>query len=154
MVPTSLALRSCCACQASQGCLTHTPNVGQTHIPNVGLTHIPHVGLTQIPTQSDAYTKSDGSDLHTPVIVSYCSCVTYGARESDGLRVQVSTPEKPAAAMGAAVTSGLDSGGASGASSSGNKSKSSGGGGMDLMADLKARLNRRRSGIGGADAQV
>jgi hypothetical protein len=72
-------------------------------------------------------------------------------RESDALPVQVSTPEKPAAAMGAAVTSGLDSGGAS---SSGNKSKSSGGGGMDLMADLRARLNRRRTGIGGADAQV
>ena len=69
-------------------------------------------------------------------------------KESDALPAQVSTPEKPAAAMGAAVTSGLDSGGTS---SSGNKSKSSGG---DLMADLKARLVRRRTGIGGADAQV
>jgi hypothetical protein len=62
--------------------------------------------------------------------------------------VQVRTPERAAPGMAAAVTE-------AGEASRESASKSKGaGGGMDLMADLRARLNRRRSGIGGADAQV
>ena len=63
--------------------------------------------------------------------------------------VQVRTPERAAApGMAAAVTE-------AGEASRESASKSKGaGGGMDLMADLRARLNRRRSGIGGSDAQV
>ena len=63
--------------------------------------------------------------------------------------VQVRTPERAATpGMAAAVTE-------AGEASRESASKSKGaGGGMDLMADLRARLNRRRSGIGGSDAQV
>ena len=60
---------------------------------------------------------------------------------------KVKTPERPPPGMAAAVTESDDSG----------KKKASGGGGTDLMADLKARLNRRRSGIasdGGGDKKA
>jgi hypothetical protein len=142
-------------CQARQGSLTHIRNAGLTHRPK----------------QSDAQTKRDavsrtyarGGRGESCSSLGACDMVagrhvasletreTCDAREFDGPRVQASTPEKPPApGLGAAVTS----------ASSGNKSKSSssggggGGGGMDLMSDLKARLVRRRSAVGGADAQV
>ena len=59
---------------------------------------------------------------------------------------KVESPDKAAVVPAAAAPVG------GGAGQEQGKSKSSGGGGVDLMADLKAKLNRRRSGIGGNDA--
>lgn len=86
----------------------------------------------------------DGGDARNSLLASIRN---FGGNKTK-LKKGVQTPERAAPGMAAAVTE-------AGEASRESASKSKGaGGGMDLMADLRARLNRRRSGIGGADAQA